>query len=338
MTMKLISAFIPVLGICLALPALANDTSAVLTTGGLEFVTNDDIEMLSEELFISKEEIRVTYEFRNKGDMDQNVLVAFPMPDIQPDHWSPVAYPEGPDDNLFQFETTLNGEPVAAELHQYAYAFGVDRTQYLTDLGLPLVPFTSAAIDAADALDDETTAEMLHLGLVVPDEFDQGQGMERHFWPNWTYKATYTWEGDFPAGETVTVVHRYKPSVGGTVGVSFMGEPYDGYDPAAEYARKYCTDESFLNAVRKTMKDGEPWSAPFYESWISYILTTGGNWSGGAIGKFRLIVDKGDPKNLISFCGEDIRKTGPTTFEMVKTDFWPDKDLEILILERQEAQ
>jgi len=36
-----------------ALPALANDTSAELSTGGLIFVRNDDVEMLSEDLTIS---------------------------------------------------------------------------------------------------------------------------------------------------------------------------------------------------------------------------------------------------------------------------------------------
>ena len=63
-------------------PVLANDTSAVLTTGGLEFITNQDIVMESEELFISKDEIRAVYQFRNTGAEDQNILVAFPMPDI----------------------------------------------------------------------------------------------------------------------------------------------------------------------------------------------------------------------------------------------------------------
>ena len=111
-----------------AAPALANDTSAVLTTGGLEFITNQDIVMESEELFISKEEIRVVYQFRNTGTVDQNILVAFPMPDIVPNFWSPVAFPMGPDDNLFEFETTLNGEPVEAEL---AYFGGRGPTKHL---------------------------------------------------------------------------------------------------------------------------------------------------------------------------------------------------------------
>lgn len=321
--------------VCWTLPALANDTSAVLSTGGLQFITNSDIVMESEELFISMEEIRVTYRFRNDGALDQNILVAFPMPDIVPDFFSPVAYPTGPDDNLFEFETRMNGVPVAATLHEYAYAFGVDRTKTVKQLGLPLVPFTAAASAAADALDDETTERLMHLGLLGLDEYDAGEGMERHHWPAWTYKATYTWEGFFPAGETVTVEHRYKPSVGGTVGVSFLSEPYEGYDPAQEYAAKYCTDESFVRAVRATLSSpDEPWSAPFLESWISYILTTGSNWGGGGIEKFRLVVDKGSPENLVSFCGEDVKKIGPTTFEMVETDFWPERELDILILVR----
>jgi hypothetical protein len=323
----------------LSASATANDTSAVLTTGGLEFVTNGNIVMESEDLFISREEIRVTYRFRNETDTDQSVLVAFPMPDIVPNHFSPVSYPTGPADNLFEFETTFDGQPVEVELHEYAYAAGVDRTKLVRQLNLPIVSFSEEAMAATDALDDEQKSRLLHLGMVVPDEFDAGEGWEKHFWPNWTYRATYTWDATFPAGETVTVEHRYRPSVGGTVGVTFLSEPYEDYDPASEYRRRYCTDDAFLSAVRKTLKNpDEPWSAPFFESWISYILTTGGNWGQGAIENFRLVIDKGDAANLVSFCGDNVKKIGPTTFEMVKTDYWPQQELNVLILERQSDQ
>ena len=322
-----------------SVPALANDTTAVVTTGGLEFVTNPDIVMESEELFISAEEIRVVYQFRNTGDVDQNILVAFPMPEIVPNFYSDVSYPMGLEGDGFGFETTFNGEPVAVELHEYAYAFGVDRTKMLKQLGLPLLPINQAASEATDALDAETRAELLHLGMLTPDEYDAGEGWEKHYYPAWTYRATYTWEGNFPAGEVVTVEHKYAPSVGGTVGVSFLGEAYEDYDPGKEYAEKYCTDASFIAAVEKTLTNkDEPWSAPFTESWISYILTTGGNWGGGSIGRFRLVVDKGSPDNLVSFCGDGVKKIGPTTFEMVAEDFWPDRELEVLILNRYSAE
>jgi hypothetical protein len=74
------------------------------------------------------------------------------------------------------------------------------------------------------------------------------------------------------------------------------------------------------------------------ESWISYIWSTGSNWS-GPIGKFHLTIDKGDPKNLVSFCWDgEVKKMGPTTFEMTATDWYPPygKELEILILTHQE--
>lgn len=319
-------------------PVLANDTTAVLTTGGLEFISNSDIVMQSEELFISRDEIRVVYEFRNDTDVDQNILVAFPMPEIVPDMYSPVSYPNGPDDNLFEFQTTFDGKPVDATLNEYAYSFGVDRTELLRSLKLPLVPINEAAGEATDKLDEATRDKLLHLGMITPDEYDAGKGWEKHYWPAWTYKATYTWEATFPAGKTVTVEHRYKPSVGGTVAVTFLGEAYEGYDPLKEYTDKYCIDDALISAVRATIPKGEEYyAAPFYENWLSYIVTTGGNWGGNGIEKFRLVVDKGDTKNLVSFCGDGVKKIGPTTFEMVKENYWPERELDVLILQRHDT-
>jgi hypothetical protein len=69
-----------------------------------------------------------------------------------------------------------------------------------------------------------------------------------------------------------------------------------------------------------------------YESWISYVLTTGGNWY-GPIKKFTLTVDKGDKANFVSFCGTGVKKIGPTSFRMTATDFYPERDLDILLLQ-----
>ena len=71
------------------------------------------------------------------------------------------------------------------------------------------------------------------------------------------------------------------------------------------------------------------------ESWISYVLTTGANW-GGTIGRFHLTVDKGDADTLVSFCGNGVKKTGPTTFELTATDFYPERNIDIALI-RQTA-
>jgi len=316
-------------------PAAANDTAAELTTGGLVFVVNDQIEMAKEDLFISRDEIRVRYEFFNKGEEDQTVLVAFPMPDIVANHWSPIAIPTEDNENVFDFRTTINGEPVEAELHQYAFAAGIDRTEVLRAKGLPLMPNSEAARAAMEALPLDEQRELFRLGLAVPEAYDAGAGWTETYWPFWTLKATYSFDAFFPAGQTVVVEHKYLPSVGGTAGVAFLSEPRDGYDPLADYTKKYCLDASFIAAVKRTMRPGEPWSVPFTEAWISYVLTTGANW-GGPIGQFRLVIDKGAPENLVSFCGEGVTKIGPTSFEMHKTEFYPQEDLHVLILDRLE--
>jgi Domain of unknown function (DUF4424) len=43
----------------------------------------------------------------------------------------------------------------------------------------------------------------------------------------------------------------------------------------------------------------------------------------------------GDPANLVSFCGEGVRKVSPTRFEIMKSDYTPTADLDILILTKQ---
>ncbi|RWX61252.1 DUF4424 domain-containing protein, partial [Mesorhizobium sp. M4B.F.Ca.ET.089.01.1.1] len=85
---------------------------------------------------------------------------------------------------------------------------------------------------------------------------------------------------------------------------------------------------------RKAAKDNPDGYPQFFESRIAYILTTGGNWASGNIGDFKLTIDKGSPKNLVSFCGDNVRKVGPTTFEMTAKDFYPEHDIDILLLEQ----
>ncbi|HEV2515015.1 MAG TPA: DUF4424 domain-containing protein [Devosia sp.] len=338
--MRILSTALVLAALAVA-PALANDTMSTLGAGGLVFVQTDDVKMLSEDLYVSPEQVRVKYEFRNEGAEDTDALVAFPMPDITGSGDFMVAIPTEDPENIFGFETLVNGEPVAAELHQYVFATNIDYTQYLTDLGLPLTPYGDATVKAINALDAATKQELLHRALVIPMEFDQGQGMQTEYWPVWTLRSTYSWEAQFPAGETVTVEHQYKPSVGGTVAVTFLSPPYEGYDPAVEYKRKYCTDDGFINTVKKTLPNpDEPYGAPFTESWVSYIWSTGANWA-GPVGKFHLTIDKVLPQNLVSFCWDgEVKKTGPTTFEMEAEDWWPpyNRELEVLILNRQNPE
>ena len=90
----------------------------------------------------------------------------------------------------------------------------------------------------------------------------------------------------------------------------------------------YCADPAFLAGVGRLVKQT---GGIVPEQRIGYILTTGGNWR-SPIGRFRLVVDKGVPRNLVSFCGEGVRRTSPTQFEIRKTNWRPDRDLKVLII------
>lgn len=340
------------IALMLAAPAVGNDTMAQLGTGGLVFVTNEQIRMASEDLYISPTEVRVTYEFENTSEEDQHILVAFPMPDIQGSGDFMVDVPiqnanygsadpiEDPD-NLFGFATTFNDVPVEAELHQYVFNNNIDYTKLLKNLGVPLEPFGEATSDALAKLDADDIQNLTRLGLVFSYEFDAGNGAEIDVVPLWTLRSTYSWEATFKPGIS-DVVHTYRPSVGGTVATTFVPKQGDADSEQryAEYVKKYCVEGNLLSTLRKQAITEDGWTNyPYYENWISYIWSTGNNWS-GSIGKFTLTVDKGSTDNLVSFCGEDVKKIGPTTFQMTATDWWPpyDRELEILLLKKVEAE
>ncbi|HYE47056.1 MAG TPA: DUF4424 family protein, partial [Caulobacter sp.] len=135
-------------------------------------------------------------------------------------------------------------------------------------------------------------------------------------------------------GQEVLVEHRYAPAVGGSVdtivGSAVWDDNTEGW--ADEARRKYCVDKAFVEAVRRG-KARTPADQPvgYTEKRIAYVLKTGANWA-KPIGDFRLVVDKGAPGNLVSFCATGVRKIGPTRFEVTKKDYIPTADLDILIL------
>jgi hypothetical protein len=334
------SAFgLAIVAVVAAAPALANDSTAELSTGGLLFVRNDNVEMVSEDLAISARQVHVRYRFFNKAETDVTVLVAFPMPDIHvegPDENIPV--PTDDPLNFLAFVTTVNDKPVATQVEQRAIAAGLDRTQLLRGLGIPLAPHLAATNEALDRLPPDKWEDLLRIGVAEIEEYDSGQGMKKHLVARWTLQTTFYWEQTF-AGRAETVIeHRYQPSVGtsaqtGLGSADAAKEPW--YD---EYKEKYCFDYEFLAAVERARKAaGSKLGGPFSEQRIDYILKTGANWS-GPIRQFRLVVDKGAADNLVSFCGDDVNKIGETQVEMKKTNYTPEGNLSVLILKKLPAQ
>ncbi|HZT86709.1 MAG TPA: DUF4424 domain-containing protein [Stellaceae bacterium] len=167
------AAAVLAIGLAYAGPALANDSSAELAAGGLVFIQNPNVEMASEELFVSPPEIRVTYHFFNKSDQDVTNLVAFPMPDITfASEDTNLAIPTADPQNFLGFSTKVNGKPVTAQIEQKVFAKGVDQTALLQQLGIPLAPQSPATGAALDALPKDKWQQLIDLGLVEMVEYE----------------------------------------------------------------------------------------------------------------------------------------------------------------------
>ena len=306
--------------------AQANDSTAELAVGGLVLTHHEGIEMRAEDLFISEKEVRVHYRFYNTATTDTTVLVAFPMPDIEVDGIDfMTAVPTENPENFLDFKTEVDGKAVKARVEQKAFKGGAEQTAKLRSLGVPLQAHLRGTAQALDRLPKAAQEELVKLELAIDEDYDEGKGLEHHLAPTWTLKTTYFWEQTFPARKEIVVTHRYQPSVGGSAqtALEMPGE-------ASSYER-FCVDADLRAAAKKGQARAKTDYLPYGEKRISYILTTGANWA-SPIADFRVVIDKGSPDYLLSFCGDHVRKLSATQFEWRRQDYRPDHDLHILLL------
>ena len=312
-----------------AMPAAhANDSSAEKAAGGLVLRQSRDIDMVSEDLFVSPAAIRVHYVFRNRSARPVATIVAFPMPDrdLIYEMESEVAYPA-------DFHTLVEGRPVRMEVERKAMVRGVDRSAELIRLHIPIGPGPGQrANDIADMIARLPRADrqrLARLGLIDAQSFSAPEG---EVLPSWTVRETFYWRQVFPAGRTLDVRHSYTPGVGGAAGVPLATLGYRNSADGRRQQAEFCTDRDFLAAIDRMQQRAEHEQGHYpMEQRLRYILTTGGNWR-APIGDFRMVVDKGSPEAIVSFCGQGVRRIGPTQFEVRHQDWRPDRDLAVLIV------
>ena len=308
--------------------AFANDSSAEKAAGGLILRQNRDIDMVSEDLFVSPALVRVRYVFRNRAAQPRRITVAFPMPDrdLSYEMESEVAYPD-------DFHTMVEGRPVRMNVERRAVLNGVDRTAELTRLGVPVAPPAGQSAtwlaQRIRRLPRATQERLASAGLIDAASLADSS---HQILPMWTVRETWHWDQVFPAGRDLRVEHRYAPGVGGTAGVPLANREFRSGENGREYQRTYCTDAAFLAAIDRMQARAEREQDHYpMERRLGYILRTGGNWR-SPIGDFRMVVDKGSPNAIVSFCGEGVRRLSPTQFEVRHRNWRPDRDLAVLIV------
>ena len=142
----------------------------------------------------------------------------------------------------------------------------------------------------------------------------------------WKARIQFYWTQRFPARSAVRVRHTYRPFVGG----SYITTGMDG----ASNIRPYCGGPETLTEIqrvklRRPRKDAE---TVLLERNVQYILTTANNWN-GPIHNFHLTVTADDPEDIVLTCMPGLERTSPTRYELSRTDFHPDRELDLLILQ-----
>ena len=302
----------------------ANDAVAGLDAGELVMRNSDAVEMAEEDLFLSLDQVRVRYLFRNRSKQPVTTLVAFPLPPIhmEMDHeYGFTARHRDPADSV-DFRLWIDGRPVPVNSRARAETpEGREVTALLQKWQIPLIFLTpdAASYDRLmarlEALPPEAMAELRAAGAIL-QEPDMG------FQPNWITHFSYYWQMTFPAGAAVEVRHAYVP-----VPEAFIFGRYDLEEGAL--AQEVCMDNAFRAGARRLLGPDE--YAATTGRLLRYVLTTANSWR-GPIGRFHLTIDKGRPDALVSLCRDGIRKTGATRFEWQAQNWQPRRNLSVLFL------
>ena len=305
--------------VLLPITVQANDSAGYVATGGVKYIKNKNISMHSEDLYISKDEIRVNYEFKNLSNKDITETILFPMPAIPSFIDSDYADIDATYDS---FKVWVNGRAIQPKLHVRTFMHPLaseDKDSTYSDQSVDTTAlFKSCGLTDAEMMNPwrykfnfaDVNKKLLNCTNKRLDKFINSSN-QRDF--SWDSQIIYSWQQTFKANSTTTVKHTYAPLVGGSV---HLGEEEFG---------GFCVDDYTRHGFHES-------GARPYEA-LSYILTTGANWA-KPIKDFTLTVER-DKNELVSFCWQGkgkVKKIASNTFQIKESDFVPTHDFDVIFI------
>ena len=300
----------------MALPAQANDSAVETAVGGLKLRKERSVLMETERLFVSRELVRVEYDFRNTTTEDTESDVAFPIPSYA------YVFDDRGGRDFPEFKAWVDGKPLQVAKEVRAFVKNSEVTQELRNAGISIENFGNfdpqENNNQITALKPDVRSKLVKIGaLAAQNKKDESLS----YWPKWRAEIKYHWRQTFPAGASVHIKHEYRPLI--------------GYSPIQlqrfkNQIKDSCVDATTYNEMKarvaKSMQK-EPLSNNYFGAgWVSYILTTANTWQ-TPIKDFELIV-QGEKEELVSFCWDGpVEKVGESRYRARKTDFVPAKDL-----------
>lgn len=320
--------------------AFANDSAGTTAAGGIQFIKTPEVKMVSENLTISQNNIEVNYLFQNLSNKAVTTQVFFPLPP-----YKMLGVNEPWDDEIStdknapfkNFSVVVNGKPVVYQIKTQALLKGKDIATTLKQAGIPL--------------NTQLAAGQVPMGEQQYAQFKQWHAKAQQLGlldakgnPRWQKQVIYYWTQTFPAQQSITITHQYKPATG----EFYAAKMPNTTDPGHSLTEVVQRTKSLFNlnlADLANSKNFQSWLtqqsvkpassngiyALFYN--VDYFLTTGANWA-GPIQHFTLTLNypttgavaynhfyDGKPANLI---------VAPGKTQLALTDFTPKQDLHIL--------
>ena len=314
--------------LALASSVHANDSSARIGIGGLELVKNEHVAMVSEDLYVSPQQVRIEYVFRNTSAQDVQTEIAFPLPTINLAEYSnsPIGIQGSQALNFVDFVVQQDEKQLPVQVQVRAHdQKGQEISAWLEQNQIPLSPINQDY--------DQWYKQINALPRALQDELERRELMyfdrdNDNAYPLWNIQVTLHWPQRFPAGQEVRLKQSYRP----VTGQEFFNTEMLKTEPS--WQTNFCIDKGTEQGLRKQLSQQGADNPYLLAYSVEYILTTARNWQ-GSIGDFRLTVDKLKPDSIISLCLDGLKKTSPTTFEWRAQNYRPQQELRFVVFSRQ---
>jgi hypothetical protein len=343
-------------------PIMANNANISIINPEVVYESDPDIELRSEVLTISLDEIKIEYEFYNHAQKEKNINIEFSLPETdtektnQPAPWDEVARTYFLIEGLNMPKSSfINSSPRCHESLMNGFqniAFVNFKTHVNDNLSGQTTWIKYDILH--DKYDSETLKRILSANQIplsarylndnAHDLLNRNKTLQRKIKKldlltdslkvSWRNKTTYCQKIIFPACRKTRVTHTYRPQSGYA--------PCRVSDTSKEITcpGSYLQDESSLPpSLAKKLHDffdqyknsqTHNSSATVHE--LQYALTKDANWKNGKIKRFKLIVRANDAENVILKSIPYAPHCSDNTYVYEAENFQPDTDLKIYFL------
>ncbi len=297
--------------LALSAPAFAQDEGRGIgyAIAGPVFNLPAGVSVERQEVHISIYSVQLAYVFKSAAR--QSVHFSFAMPEMPVDAAEDLAALDEDSEaaglaadtrpaNYLSLSVSVDGREPALTGHGWALLDGKDVTRQLLDAGVPLLSgFGGTGDPIWRQLPPEKQATLRVSGLMSEDT------------ALWTYQADFEWDAILEPGETRVEV-GYAPLAHYWSDINLDSFPEMATDGSATKA--YCIDAG----ARRAFLSGKHQ----YELYTVTHLAPPNGWRGPAA-RYRLVVDKRHPTDMVAFCPLDARKISPKRFEWTATNYTP---------------